>query len=361
MKGARATVLAALAGLACDPPPDQPGTADGGVPFHDAGGSDGATSDGAAGDGAAPAGAFTVVVLPDTQYYAVAYPEIFNAQADWIVANRDALNIAFVVHEGDVVDSDVTAQWERAASSLHRLDGVVPYLVTAGNHDYRNGCRDTMIDTYFPVSGFAAYPWFGGTFEPGRIENNFALVPVGGGASWLVMELEFGPRDEVLTWADAVLALHPDVPAMIVTHAYLYNDGSRYDLTTRPDQYWSPHNYGLTGSVNDGEQMWQVLISQHDNVKFVLSGHALPPNPAADPDAKGHLTSARANGTTCHQILANYQTCSAPPCPETMGGDGYLRMMRFDPAVARVSVKTYSPYLQRFKTDDANQFELPLP
>jgi hypothetical protein len=304
---------------------------------------------------------FTVVALPDTQYYAVAYPEIFNAQADWIVANRDPLNIAFVVHEGDVVDSDTTLEWQRASTALHRLDGVVPYFVTAGNHDYQDGRRETLIDTYFPASGFAPSPWFGGTFEAGHVENNFGLVPVGGGAEWLVIELEFGPRDEVLAWAGALLDQHPTLPAMVVTHSYLYNDGSRYDAIMRPDQSWNPHSYGLSGSVNDGEQIWQQMISHHANVKFVLSGHALPVDPHVDPDATGLLTSTREDGTICHQILANYQTCSAPPCRVTMGGDGYLRIMRFDPAAGRVSVQTFSPFLNQYKTDRANQFDLPIP
>src|ERR1041385_2161380 len=42
---------------------------------------------------------FTVVVLPDTQYYASAHPEILEAQAQWIVRRRTSDRIAFVVHE----------------------------------------------------------------------------------------------------------------------------------------------------------------------------------------------------------------------------------------------------------------------
>jgi hypothetical protein len=247
-----------------------------------------------------------------------------------------------------------------ASTSLHRLDGVVPYFVTAGNHDYHDGCRDTMIDAYFPVSGFTSEPWFGGTFEPGRIENNFGVVSVGGGPPWVVIELEFGPRDTVLAWAGSVLDQHPDLPAVVVTHSYLYIDGTRYDRATRPDQYFSPFAYGLTGSVNDGEGMWRALVSKHDNIKLVLSGHAIPLDPTLNPDAAGRLTSTRPTGTRCHQILANYQTCAGPPCAQTRGGDGYLRLLHVDPVAHQLSVRTYSPYLDSFKMDDANQFDLRL-
>jgi hypothetical protein len=348
------------------PPVDSGPGGDGG---DDGGEQSGEPDAGAALDAAASAGApraFTIIALPDTQYYSAGYTQIFDAQTNWIVANKAALNIAFVVHEGDIVDTGVTAQWQNAARSLHRLDGQVPYFITVGNHDVGancpsgRDCRGTMINDFFPVSGFSGTSWFGGTFEPDHIENNYGIVPVDGG-SWLVLALEFGPRAQVLEWAGAVLDAHPDLPAVLVTHAYLYNDGTRYDHIARPDQLWSPHNYDLDwlpGGVNDGEEMWQALVSKHDNLKFVLSGHALPPDPNRNPDTAARLTSPRASGSHCHQILANYQTCSAFPCPETNGGDGYLRIMRVDPVTHAMSVRTYSPYLDRWKHDPPNEFVL---
>jgi hypothetical protein len=370
-------LIAPLAG--CEPPPSSiapagEGGAGGGNGGSGDGGSGGGgqadagtSSDGAAGsDAAVGPRPFTVIVLPDTQYYSEGYPQIFDAQANWIVANKDVLNIAFVLHEGDIVDWDIPEQWLNASRSLHRLDHVVPYFISVGNHDIGGGCppgrgcRNTMINQYFPVADFAARPWFGGTFEPDHIENNYGIINVQG-TSWLVMALEFGPRTQVLDWANSVLSAHADMPAVIVTHAYLYNDGTRYDRTTRPEQLWSPHNYDLDwlpGGVNDGEAMWQALVSKHDNVEFVLSGHVLPPDEYVNPDTAARLTSTRDSGTHCHQVLANYQTCSGFPCPATMGGNGFLRIMRFDPVTHAVSVRTYSPYLDLYKTDLPNQFDL---
>ena len=87
----------------------------------------------------------------------------FDAQTAWIVAEHAAGNIAFVLHEGDIVDDDVAAQWMRASHSLHVLDGVVPYVLSAGNHDYCCGGwpsdrSSTMINGYFPVATFQTQP-----------------------------------------------------------------------------------------------------------------------------------------------------------------------------------------------------------
>jgi Calcineurin-like phosphoesterase len=293
---------------------------------------------------------FALVVLPDTQYYAAAHPEILEAQTQWIVRERAALGIAAVLHEGDIVDEDEAGQWERAARSLHELDGVVPYILSVGNHDYRRAggliTRDSQIDDYFSPATFARSLWFKGTFEPGRIENSFEIVEPPGGP-WLILSLEFGPRDAVLQWADGIAQRYAALPAILLTHAYLHADNSRYDRLTRRDQKWNPHAYSSDpnpGAVNDGEEMWRKLISRNANILFVLCGHDLG-------DGVGRLISRRPDGTRVQQLLANFQM-------GPLGGAGYLRLMRFFPASRRVIVWTYSPYLGRFKTDPENHFDM---
>ena len=301
-------------------------------------------------DGALPADAFAFVVLPDTQYYASDHPEILEAQTQWILKERAAKNLLLVVHEGDIVDKDDPRQWTHASQSLHELDRVVPYVLSSGNHDYqRSGqivSRQSMIDRYFPPATFEAMPSFGGTFEPDHIENSFQVVEAPGGP-WLILSLEFGPRDAVLEWANRIVKQHASMPAIVVTHAYLYSDNTRYDHLTRPDQLWNPHLYlddAVAGSVNDGEEIWRKLIARNDNIRFVLCGHDLD-------DGVGRLTSTRPDGSQVHQLLANYQTLP-------MGGGGFLRLMLFFPTDRRVALRTYSPFLNSFKTDPENQFEL---
>ena len=293
---------------------------------------------------------FTVVSLPDTQYYAASHPEILGAQTDWILREQARSGVALVLHEGDIVDSDDSSQWRRASASLHKLDGVVPYVLSSGNHDYeRSGdhiTRRTRLGEYFPAERFRRASCDEATFEPGRIENSCHVIDVPGGP-WLVLSLEFGPRDAVLAWADALAKRYASLPAIVVTHAYLASDDTRYDHVGRDDQLWNPHRYvenARAGQVNDGEEIWHKLIVRNDNILFVICGHDLG-------DGVGRLTSVRPDGTRVHQILANYQT-------GPLGGAGYLRLMEFFPAHRQVKVRTYSPYLDRFKTDPDNEFSL---
>ncbi len=313
---------------------------------------------------------YSIVVLPDTQYYAGNFPDIFMKQASWIVENRDAQQIAFVLHTGDLVDVDVPAQWIVASNSMHLLDGVVPYVIAAGNHDYGNlADRMGMVNSYFPASGFAAYPWFGDTFETGHIENSFSLIPAGG-TRWLVISLEFGPRDEALAWASSVLQAFRNLPAIIITHAYLYRDSSLYNYNQRGSaQPYNPHSYLMMGqsrtTINDGAEMWQKLILPNRNVKLVFSGHDVSANDLP-PGTTGQLSSVRPDGSVVHQILANYQTCTIGPCILSLqgttvnGGNGYLRIVRFSPAAGTISVSTYSPVLDKSLSDPTNQFVLPM-
>ena len=175
---------------------------------------------------------FTIAVLPDTQNYPKAYPEILTRQAEWIAANAEALNIGAVLHVGDIVDNNEVIQWQRAANSLHALDGVVPYVLAVGNHDVRVAFtperslfdRDgSLINQFFTIDNARAHSNLGGTFTPGRLENSYSIFTFGG-EKYLVLSLEWGPRDEVLSWADEVLAAHADHKVIIITHAFTAPD-----------------------------------------------------------------------------------------------------------------------------------------
>jgi hypothetical protein len=290
----------------------------------------------------------SIVVMPDTQYYAAAYPEVFLGQTDWIVAQKPALNIAAVLHVGDLVEADTPEQWQVASTSMHRLDDVVPYVVVPGNHD-TDSQRNSLINDYF---GRASMSWIAGTMIAGQIENSFALLDIGP-QPWLVLGLEFGPRDAVVAWADTVLKAYADRPAILLTHAYLYHDGTRYDIAvsgsdpSQPNyQYWIPQYFEFTPDqgINDGEMLWQKLVLPNPNVRFVFSGHDTG-------DAR--LTSTRPDGSRVHQMLSDYQWYGGVDF-----GFGYLRVLQLDYGQKTIKVETYSPYLQEYLTDDANQFAL---
>src|SRR5438309_4190283 len=84
------------------------------------------------------AGDFTVVVLPDTQFYSQTYPQIFDSQTQWVANNAAAQNIQLVIGVGDIVNigTDPT-QLANASHSIGILDQAgIPYALAIGNHDY---------------------------------------------------------------------------------------------------------------------------------------------------------------------------------------------------------------------------------
>ena len=96
-----------------------------------------------------PAEEFTIIVLPDTQHYSEAFPAVFTSQTQWIVDNKDARNIVFVTHEGDIVEhNDLPLEWDRANTSMSLLEAAnMPFGMGPGNHDQPT----TLYNQYFPV------------------------------------------------------------------------------------------------------------------------------------------------------------------------------------------------------------------
>ena len=302
---------------------------------------------GAAGQAGTAPQRSTVVLLPDTQFYACAYPDIFQAQVLWIAEQTAAQQIALVLHTGDLVDSDVPSQWD-VITSLHGLDGVVPYMLVPGNHDL-DAKRDSLISDYFDPAGFDAAVHFKDQKRP---DNSYAVIRVSG-RDWLFIGLEFSPRDAVVKWASGVLASHATMPSVLFTHAYLYSDGQRYDRVIVPTQPYHPDGYVVTPKegINDGEDLWRKLVLPNENVRLVLSGHVIP-------DGTARSIAMRPSGSVVHEVLTNYQTCDLCPCAEAEGGGGFLRILKFDENSDSVHVSTYSPYKDAWLTDPKNAFDL---
>src|SRR5205085_12152959 len=156
--------------------------------------------------------------------------------------------------------------------------GNMPYFAAIGNHDYSYGTPGVTTfrrnasawNQYFGPARYANKLYYKGNFK-GSNENFWGTISLGG-RQYLILALEFYPRSSVLSWAGQVLQQNSTLPAIIVTHSFLYSNAriSTCDNYTREP-------YGLADG-NDGEQMWQKLVSQHANVQLVLSGHVVDYN-----------------------------------------------------------------------------------
>ena len=298
---------------------------------------------------------FTIVVLPDTQLYSASFPQVFDAQTQWIKDNRVAENIQYVLHLGDVTNNNSIAEWNNGKASMSILDGFVPYAISPGNHDYGPGGNGAVRDSLFndpayfgPGSPYANQPSIGGFFEPGKTENSWHTFSVNG-MEFIVVALEWGPRDAVVSWADQIFSNHPDHIGVLITHAYMYFDETRYDWGLRgTTQSWNPNNYGISalpGGVNDGQALWDKLVSRR-NVRIVLNGHVLG-------DGTGRLQSLAQTDHAAIQMLVNYQFLPN-------GGDGYLRLLQFQPDGETVHARSYSPWLNQYKTEADQEFRFGL-
>lgn len=284
---------------------------------------------------------FSIAVLPDTQYYSQYYPEIFAKQTEWIAAQRAQNNIAFVLHEGDITNKDTAPEWRSALNSMKVLDGKLPYAIIPGNHDNKS----SLFNQYFPVSRYNNLPTFGGTQTTNQLDNNYHLFSAGG-VDWLVIGLDWAPGDDSLAWANSVAASYPNRRTIVLTHAYLAGDNTLYGSSPNHDQVPTPPK-------NSGVGIWNKLVKRQPNIQFVFSGHVV------SPDGFGRLTSVGDRGNKVYQMLANYQSYGSRPGQIGVnGGNGYLRLVTFYPGRDTVEVKTYSPYLNTYLTDNQNQFTL---
>ena len=261
---------------------------------------------------------WTYVVIPDTQYFTVwangGSPEMFYSQTQWIADSADSLNTRFVSHLGDIVEFGAEDwQWEFADAAMQTLDGVRPYGMTFGNHDaddYIWGRSDIKYNNWFPRTRYDSQTWYGDGFPEGKNTNSWQTFTAGC-ADYLVLHLQWDPPADVRSWADGVLAAHPDHRVIVSTHEF-------------------PGNYVL----------WNEVLIHHANVFMVVSGHECA--------RERHLPLMNDAGNTVHTILSDYQ-CDNP-------SQALLRYYVFNPADDSVEAVTYSPWNDTYETDADSSF-----
>ncbi len=269
---------------------------------------------------------FTIVALPDTQFYSQDYPATFANQTAWINATAVTENIVFTVHLGDIVDNwDNTTQWDNAKAATDTLlTNLRPFAVCPGNHDSSSG-NFTNYNSYYNYTDFelgANGQLQLGHYPVGTNENNYSVVSALG-QNYLIIGLSTTlPNTATYAWINGVIATYPTYPCIIFLHENI-------------DEYGEYRDYGIL--------LYDNVFKWHSNIIAVLNGHNLS-------DIGGTRSSVvGTKKNTIWNMMADYQSWAN-------GGDGYLRLYKFTPATHTLDVKTYSTTLGTYITDDANQF-----
>lgn len=269
---------------------------------------------------------FSIIVLPDTQTYAYAGSSHFSAQTQWIVNNKDSLNIVYVAHVGDLVENaNSISEWAYADSAMGLIEdpvttGVtdgIPFGVVPGNHD--DGSRSsgiTYYNDYFGVSRFSGRSYYGESYDSAGVENDtsYALFSAEG-MDFIVVNICYNPNIATISWVNSILTTYSDRRAIVVSHSILDIDGT---------------------PTTAGSSIYEA-IKDNANLFLMLCGHK---------HGEARLTRTH-NGNTVEILLANYQAVS-PINPTDPNGDGWLRIMTFSPEEDEITVTTYSPTLDDY-------------
>jgi hypothetical protein len=282
---------------------------------------------------------FVIIGLPDTQYYTShlngGTNELFKAQTQWIADHRVDSNIVYVSQLGDCVENGNNGgndiEWKRADTAMKKIENPavpiphgIPYSICVGNHDqgtiYNPNSPTTFYNQYFGEARFAGRPYYGGHYGDNN-DNSFTLFS-GGGIDFIHIALEYNDNNNgngqgsatdvetlqlVLNWADSLLKAHPTRKGILSTHQLI--------------------GTGNPGNWQGGGLKIYDDLKDNPNLFLMLCGHVAGQGRRADVF----------NGNTVHTLLSDYQS------GYTNGGNGYLRIMQFDPGANTLTVKTFSP------------------
>lgn len=293
-------------------------------------------------------GAYTIAILPDTQDYTSnsAIAHNFTDMTTWLAENAANKGLGFVTHVGDITQWASSSQFAFAKEAMNILrEAGIPFSVLPGNHDIGSGGSSNVrvtedFNDAFSVGYMSEDPTYAGSYdqEPDRYDNNYHLWDAPDGTGWVFINLEFGPRDDVLRWADEILTQYGDRKAMITTHSYNNFNGRHDPLGNSMEAEGAGYDYGVGNDPEgswDGEEIWREVISSHPNVVFTAGGHIFG-------DGAETVVSYNDYGNPVYQFLVNYQNGVALEATQGgNGGNGAIRLVTVDPENDAIYTETY--------------------
>lgn len=208
---------------------------------------------------------YSFAILGDIQHITDYTPTDLPYLFDYILDNKDSKNIQFVFGMGDTTndnhnEANNLREWKLAQEQFFRFNDVIPYTVIRGNHDVV-----ARMNAYFADPNKPGYTdQLDGFYQEGSVVNVWKEFSVFG-VDYLSLLIDYESSDSVLSWAADVIESHPNHRVIVNTHVYMNPDGT-YDNEMNP-------KFADVGTINNAQQVWDKLISRHENIFMVLCGH----------------------------------------------------------------------------------------
>ncbi len=268
---------------------------------------------------------------------------VFYKNVQWLIDNKDGLNLEFVMHMGNLTDNlnnsfaatKGVKELEYGMSFMDMLTTAgVRWSLNRGNHD--GGFDSTHTGLYDAGYSYANYAALAdGTYNNSDMHSAYYTFETGG-RKYLIISLDLEPTDAELNWANSVISANADRRVIITTHAYIGADGKLINNTLG----------GLQN--NNGAAVWEKCASKHKNVIMVLCGHA---------NGVDVVKSEKVgdNGNTVYQVMIDESRMEYFGSRQT----GVFALLNFAENGNRINVSYYSATESRlFRT--CNQFSIDL-
>ena len=278
--------------------------------------------------------AYSMAVLGDIQTTNYYYRDKLHAPFDWIINNAKDKNIQYVFGLGDITDMSTEAEFLAAKEQLLRIkDAGIDQSIARGNHDWSYNNYITYKDF---GDGLVSYD--------GTMRSYYRLTTIGG-IKYMMLTLDFFPNNEIIAWAEQVIAAHSDYNVIITTHGY-FDDGMVQgdgNLLQDEDIQWvdDPAN------ANSGQDIFDKLVNKYSNIVLLICGHAIPVD-----HGPSYEVTTRADGSKVVQMMINHQHL------EYYGKQSYgmLAMLYFSEDGKNVQLEYFSTvndmyYMEKFQQE----------
>lgn len=296
-------------------------------------------------DGILVANSQYLAVIGDIQEYTVSDDmSVFLIKTcNWLRSQQMHFNcFSCVLQNGDITWSNADYQWNVADKAFRYLGQDLIYIPSTGNHDYTwdknsqiSDRNSTKFNSLKSISALRRQPK--AQFEQNRLDNIIVTVRVGEDSISIIV-LEFGPREEAVTWADSIVRANPNKKYILMTHEWMTRTGERINEGSYADMQMPNISHSTP------QEIWDKMVYPNDNILCVLCGH--------NGFCKYLYTPNKAGREVC-QILFNLQY-------QEHGGDGMIQLWEFPKDETAINISVYNTIRRELHPDPETRIRIQL-